>query len=266
MKTETRIFKRSDIQALMSLPEYIEIVEKAFGSYAEGKSLKPDLLHVDTKEGEFHIKVGGVTEPKTYFGLKCNGGFYQNKQKYGLPNIQGLILLYDGHKGSPLAIFESGDITIKRTGAATAVAAKYLSLEDADTATICGCGMQGRIQLLSLLEVRQLRQVYVYDKDAAAADIYAKEMSRQLEIPVTPTKDLEEAVQKSQIVVTCTPSRDFFIREEYAHEGQECQSQELPGKQVPDPLGIAKVKEHPPDHAEDQRPKEQPHKAQNDGF
>lgn len=131
MKRETRIFNRSDIQSLMSLNEHIEIVEKAFRLYAEGNIIKPDLLHIDADQGEFHIKVGGLKFPKTYFGLKSNEGFFENKKKYGLPNIQGLILLHDGDNGSPLAIFESGDITIKRTGAATAVAAAAFIYEKA---------------------------------------------------------------------------------------------------------------------------------------
>ncbi|MFC1563565.1 ornithine cyclodeaminase family protein [candidate division KSB1 bacterium] len=219
MKRETRLFNRSDVQKLMSLPEHIEIVENAFRLHAEGKILSPDLLHIDAENGEFHVKAGGLTEPKTYFGLKCNGGFFQNRKNYGLPNIQGLILLYDGDNGSPLAIFESGDITIKRTGAATAVAAKYLALEDADTAVICGCGIQGRIQLLSLMEVRRISKVFAYDMDPAVSEEFSREMSEKLKLPVTSTNDLAGAIGESQICVTCTPSREYFIQNEFAHEG-----------------------------------------------
>lgn len=219
MKQETKIFSRSDIQKLMSLPEYIEIVENAFRLYSEGKTLKPGLLHIDAEKGEFHIKAGGITEPKSYFGLKCNGGFFQNKQKYGLPNIQGLILLYDGENGSPLAIFESGDITIKRTGAATAVAAKYLAVNDAETVTICGCGIQGRIQLMSLLEVRNIKKAFAYDIDISAADKYSEDMAGKLNISVIPTEDLAGSIQNSQICIACTPSKEFFIKREFAHPG-----------------------------------------------
>ncbi len=219
MKKETRLFNRSDIQRLMSLSEHIEIVENAFRRFTEGKILAPDLLHIDAQHGEFHIKAGGLTEPKTYFGLKCNGGFFQNRVKYGLPNIQGLILLYDGENGSPLAIFESGDITIKRTGAATAVAAKYLALEESDTVTICGCGIQGSIQLQSLLKVRPVKKVFAFDMNPDVSEKFAKNMSEQLGINVTSTRDIAGAVQDSQVCVTCTPSRELFLKEEYIHDG-----------------------------------------------
>ena len=141
MKRELLLLKRSEVAALLDLPDYIEIVEQAFRLFAEGKTLEPGLLHVDAAEGEFHIKAGGLTLEKTYFGLKANAGFFQNKIRYGLPNIQGLILLFDAEKGVPLAVMDSAEITIQRTGAATAVAAKYLAREDTTHATICGCGI-----------------------------------------------------------------------------------------------------------------------------
>jgi len=203
----------------MSLTEHIEVVENAFRLYAEGEVLSPGLLHFDSGNGEFHIKVGGLKFPKVYFGLKSNGGFFQNKAKYGLPNIQGLILLHDGENGFPLAIFESGDITIKRTGAATAVAAKYLALEDADNVTICGCGIQGQIQLESIMQVRSIKRVFAYDKNEEAMTNYIEKMSGKLKIEVLPVSDLGEAILQSQICVCCTPSKEAFIKNEYIHEG-----------------------------------------------
>lgn len=219
MKKQTLIFNRSDIQSLMSLTEHIEIVEKAFRLYAEGNILKPDLLHFDSDEGEFHVKAGGVKFPKTYFGLKSNGGFFQNKSKYGLPNIQGLILLHDGDNGFPLAIFESGDITIKRTGAATAVATKYLALKNAEVATICGCGIQGRIQLESILQVRNIKKVFAYDSNEDIMQKFVNEMRLKHKIDILNTHDLKQAIKESQICISCTPSKKAFIKEDYLHDG-----------------------------------------------
>ena len=237
MKRETKIFNRSDIQSLMSLNEHIEIVEKAFRLYAEGNIIKPDLLHIDADQGEFHIKVGGLKFPRTYFGLKSNGGFFENKKKYGLPNIQGLILLHDGDNGSPLAIFESGDITIKRTGAATAVASKYLAQTNSDVVTICGCGIQGKIQLEALLKVRSIKNVFAYDTDHSIMEEYAREMGQKLNINILPTDNLKLALQESQICVTCTPSRKYFIKKEYIHEGMfiSAVGADSPDKQELDP-------------------------------
>src|SRR5690349_8643203 len=120
------ILTRPEIKDLLSFKEYIPIVESAFRSHAENRTLGPKLLHVDSVGGEFHIKTGGLTTPGPFFAIKVNGGFFENQSKYGLPNIQGLIYLADAETGTPLAVMDSGAITINRTGAATAVAAKYL--------------------------------------------------------------------------------------------------------------------------------------------
>ncbi len=219
MNRKSLLLNKTDIRSLLALSECIEIVENAFRLHAEGNILKPDLLHVDSDEGEFHIKAGGIKLDKIYFGLKSNSGFFQNKIKYGLPNIQGLILLFDGENGSPLAIFESGEITIQRTGAATAVAAKYLSRPDSEVVTICGCGRQGRIQLEALKLVRPIKQAYACDPDPAVRESFCEDMSGLLHIPVIPIDNLKEAAQESDICVTCTPARNYFFKKEYAKEG-----------------------------------------------
>jgi hypothetical protein len=73
--------------------------------------------------------------------------FPQNRSLRDLPTIQGAILLLDADDGTPLAFLDSMEITLKRTGAATAVAGRYLARPDSRTATICGCGEQGRMPL-----------------------------------------------------------------------------------------------------------------------
>jgi ornithine cyclodeaminase/alanine dehydrogenase len=117
---------------------------------AEGAALAPTLMHVDADGGEFHIKVGGLRLDRTYFAPKANGGFFGNREAYGLPNVIGLIILFDGACGRPLAVMDSIDITILRTVATTAVAARRLARPDSATVTICGCGNQGRVQLKAL--------------------------------------------------------------------------------------------------------------------
>jgi alanine dehydrogenase len=214
----TLLLNRPEIKSLLKTGNYIDIVEQAFKLHAEGKILKPDLLHFDSDDGEFHIKAGGLRLEKTYFGLKSNGGFFQNKRKYGLPNIQGVILLFDGDKGSPLAICDSIEITIQRTGAATAVAAKYLARPNSKTATICGCGTQGRIQLQYLKEVLPLEKVFAIDQDSNVAEDFIEKMSDILEIKIV-SGTLEEAVPQSDVCVTCTPSRKYYFKNEYISEG-----------------------------------------------
>jgi alanine dehydrogenase len=202
----TMILKRNEISSLLTLEDCTSVVEDAFKMHAEGKTLAPGLLHIDSHDGEFHIKAGGLSLEQTYFALKANGGFFQNMARYGLPNIQGVILLFDGDKGYPLAVMDSMEITIKRTGAATAVAAKYLARPDSAVATVCGCGNQGRIQLEALKQaLPEITQVFAFDLDEQRATLYASDMSRELAITVEAAATLEDAARRSDVIVTCTP-------------------------------------------------------------
>jgi alanine dehydrogenase len=214
------LLTRGEISSLLTLRDCIDVVETAFRMHAEGMTLAPGLLHIGCPDGEFHIKAGGLKLDRIYFGLKANGGFFHNMERYGLPNIQGGILLFDGEKGSLLAVMDSMEITIQRTGAATAVAAKYLARPDSSIVTICGCGRQGRIQLRALkLILPGIELAFAWDVDSRLAALYADEMSAGTGIAVAPTADLEYAAGQSDIVVTCTPSKRYYLRRAYARAG-----------------------------------------------
>jgi ornithine cyclodeaminase/alanine dehydrogenase-like protein (mu-crystallin family) len=110
-----------------------------------------------------------------------------------------------------LAILDSREITSLRTGAATAVAAKYLARADASIATICGCGVQGRSQLAAVAAVRKLTRVYAVDRGRENAVRFAREMSNDLGIEVLAASDLATATRSSDICVTCTSSREVIL-------------------------------------------------------
>lgn len=216
----TLILKRSEVASLLSLGECIGAVEEAFRLNQEGQSLPPGVLETLTGDGGFHIKAAGLKfADKTYFAAKVNGNFPQNMSKWGLPTIQGVIALYNGESGYPLALLDSIQITALRTGAATAVAAKYLARPDSKVATVCGCGVQGRVQLKSLAQVLRLEKVYAYDRDEALSGRFAGEMSEELRTEVIPVTDLPGALGESDVCVTCTPSRRPFLMREHVRAG-----------------------------------------------
>jgi alanine dehydrogenase len=209
----TLLLSRQDVGALLTLDECIGAVEQAFKAQAEGRALPPGVLGVPARGGGFHIKAAGLELSRPYFAAKVNGNFFQNKQRFGLPNILGVIVLCDAENGFPLAVLDSIEITILRTGAATGVAAKYLARPDATVATIIGCGNQGRISLQALSRVRRLERAYAFDVDHEQAERYAAELSSELQLPVSPVRDLSEAVSKSEICVTCTPLKQPYLHQ-----------------------------------------------------
>ena len=77
--------------------------------------------------------------------------------------------------------------------------------------TLCGCGRQGWAQLRALLCVLPLRTVQAFDTDSSAMHLFAEDAARDLGIDVFPAKDLATCVRASDVVVTCTPARKFFL-------------------------------------------------------
>jgi alanine dehydrogenase len=207
----TLILSRRDVLDLLTLRDCIDAVERAFRLHAEGRTLGPGVLAVHAEDGGFHIKAAGLVGERSYFAAKTNANFPDNPRRFGLPTIQGTVVLADARTGAPLAIIESGSVTALRTGAATAVAAKFLARRDARTATIVGCGVQGEIQLAAIAAVLPLERAWVLDLDPGRAQALAARATASLGLPVEMAKDLRTAFRESDVCVTCTPSRRAFV-------------------------------------------------------
>ena len=114
---------------------------------------------------------------------------------------------------------DSIEITIQRTGAATGVAAKYLARRDSKTATICGCGNQGRILLRALTKVLPIERARAWDRDQARAQNFANELAEDLGIDIEVVEDLQTAVTQSDVCVTCTPSKHAYLKRDFVSPG-----------------------------------------------
>jgi alanine dehydrogenase len=215
----TLLLTQSDVAGLLDLRECIAAVEDAFRLHAIGKAGQPGVLGIHVEDGSFHLKAAALTLERPYFAAKLNGNFPQNGPRLGLPTIRGVLALCDATNGAPLAVMDSMSITALRTAAASAVAAKYLARERCDTALICGCGGQAPAQLRALCLVRRPRSVLAYDQDAGKAAAFAAALGTELSIPVSAVAGMAEAVAASDIVITCTTARKFFITREMVRPG-----------------------------------------------
>jgi ornithine cyclodeaminase/alanine dehydrogenase-like protein (mu-crystallin family) len=215
----TLVLTRSNVAALVTPSETVAVVEEAFRIYGEGRAFSPSIVGIRSRHGGFHIKSGILTMGREYFASKTNANFPENRRRHGFPSIQGVVLLSDAENGRLLALVDSLEITNIRTGAATAVAAKHLSREDSATVTIFGCGHQGRSALRMLRVVREIDLAWAYDIDLSAAEVFAEEMSAELAIRVSVTRDPDVAVRASDMCVTCTPSKSPFLIRDWIRPG-----------------------------------------------
>jgi alanine dehydrogenase len=216
---KTRVLGGPQIAMSMDLVDYIEAVEAAFGQLAAGRMAVPPVVHIPVPGGAFHIKSAAYAGQPAYVAVKVNGNFPDNPAHNRLPTIQGAIVLCDGRNGALLAVIDSAEITAMRTGAATAVAAKYLARDDATVATIIGCGIQGRAQLLMLLEVLPLKTAYVFDQDQGRAETFAEQMRAETGIRIISVDDFADATTASHVIVTCTSSRSYFLHRRHVAPG-----------------------------------------------
>jgi len=208
---DTLLLTRSDVADLLDLDACIAAVEEAFR--AHGVSRPPTgLLGMPVPGGGFHIKAGVLeVGGRAYFAAKTNANFPANPTRHKLPTIQGVIVLADAERGTPLAVLDSGEITSLRTAAATAVAARHLARADAHSAAIIGCGVQGHVQLKAVARVRTLEQVRLYDRDRARAEKMARAVRRAVKAQITIAENPRAAARPSDIVVTCTSAHEPLL-------------------------------------------------------
>jgi alanine dehydrogenase len=220
MKSEPALLlSRSEVARLLTISECIGALEKMFGLLGEGKLPAPGILGIKAKDGGLHIKAGLLPGQRDYIVAKLNTNFARNRAEHDLPTIQGVIVVCDGENGRPLAVLDSIDITIKRTAAASGVAAKYLARPDSSVAVLCGCGQQAAAQLQAISATLPLKKIYVFDSDSRAAEEFAEVQAREFGIAIEAVSDLRSALQGSDVCVTCTTATEFFIRREDVRPG-----------------------------------------------
>jgi alanine dehydrogenase len=207
----TWLLTRSDVASVLTLRDCVVAVEDGFRQEGRGSIQPPSILGVHAPHGGLHVKAGFLGIDRPCIVAKVNANFPHNPRRHDLPTIQGVVIVVDGDNGYPLAIMDSIEITIQRTGAATAVAAKYLARRGSRAVAIIGGGVQGRVQLRSLLEVLPLETVSVHDTASDSAHRFAAWARDDLGLAARAAESVSDAVSGADVVVTCTPSTQLIL-------------------------------------------------------
>lgn len=205
------VLRDTDVALLVDADACLQATDAAFRSHARARTSAPMPMHIAVGGGGFHVKGASIALDRLYVVVKANGNFPGNPVQTGLPAVQGAVLLYDGLDGTLLAILDSGEVTLRRTAAASALAARHLARPDSRTIAICGCGVQGRAHLVALARVAPLARVHAWDIDLARARLFATDMRQELGLDVRVANDVRDATRESSIVVTTTSSQVPFL-------------------------------------------------------
>jgi ornithine cyclodeaminase/alanine dehydrogenase-like protein (mu-crystallin family) len=135
----------------------------------------------------------------------------------GLPSIQGSYLLIDNATAAPVAVMDAGEITRRRTAAASALAADYLARPDARTLALFGAGALAPHFLHAHASVRPIERVLIVnrsqDKAAGVARILE---SLGFEAEVTTA---ERAAKEADVISCITNSSDVLVEGEWLRPG-----------------------------------------------
>ena len=205
-----RILGREVLEALLPPADVIAAVERAFRESAAGRAAAlPRAVLPMGRHGVFLAMVSALPRLGA-LGTKLVTVVERNRRR-GLPTIHATYLLTDPETGAPLALMEAGFLTAIRTGATSAVAARYLARPDSRVVACFGAGVQARFQLLCLSQVLPLAEVRVVGRDPGRAAAFAERMRGELGIAVRVASSRKAAVTGAD-VITCatTASRPVF--------------------------------------------------------
>lgn len=195
----------ADVEAVaLDMPTIIDLLEGAFREKGAGRVEMPPKPGIHTQPDAFIHAMPAYIPALRSAGLKWVSGYPENHTR-GLPYIAGLLILNDVETGFPYTVMDCTWITAVRTGAATALAARYLARPDSEVVGVLACGVQGRTNLEALAALFPIRRVVAYDISPAAQRRYVEEMTAQLGLDVVGVDEPREAVVQSDLVVTAGP-------------------------------------------------------------
>jgi alanine dehydrogenase len=212
------IISEQDARALVSVEDVIAVVEKTFAAMARGVARNYPVVRevVGYQDAVYGVKTGCDTSAPI-LGLKA-GGYWPHNLAKGLTNHQSSTLLFDPETGRASALVSANYLTGVRTGAASAIATKYLSRPDSAVLGIIGTGVQSVYQLRATLAVRPIRKVYAWDPSAENLVAFGRTVA-ELGLEYAPQTDRQAVAANADILITVTPSQQALVEKSWVRAG-----------------------------------------------
>jgi alanine dehydrogenase len=232
-----------EVKSSLTMEETIEAVEEAFREHGRGKAQMPpkSYLYYRKYDGDLRT-MPAYLEELDATGVKVVNVHPANPGQ-GLPTVMAVVILNSPKTGAPIAMMGGTHLTNMRTGAAGAVAAKYLAREGSRTVGLVGAGAQARTQLLGLAKTFDIDTVKVADVSLDRCRALEKNCRTFLDVEYGLSTDAKE-VCDVDILVTTTPSRKPLVKEEWINEGIHINAigADAKGKEELDPAILGKSK------------------------
>jgi alanine dehydrogenase len=250
----TLLLNNDEIAQLISMPECIELLDDAYREHGLGRAAhrRRSNIMVPTGEGRTYVFANfeGTVVKSGYHAIRLRSDVNEwLDEKSGRttkwasrPGLYcGLALLYNIHTGELDGILNDGFLQVMRVGATSAVAAKYLSRDDAATLGVIGAGNQARSHVEAICAIRPIRRIKVHSVRRESRETFARMMEKTLGVEIEPVDSLAAAFATSDIVCCCTDASKPFVRPEWIEAGMFLSSARPFGEVGAEPLGVFDV-------------------------
>ena len=207
---QTLVLTRDDVDAATRIGDVTEAVEQAFAAYERGDAQMPAKSYIDLPQynGDFRSMPAYLqTDDWDAAAVKWVNVHPDNPVDHDLPTVMGTVIYSDPETAFPLALMDGTELTMKRTGAAAAVATKHLAIDDATTMGIIGAGVQSYSQLEAIAEVRPIETAVVSDLDEGRLERFEAEFGDRFDIHRGSNADAAGC----DVLSTVTPVREPIV-------------------------------------------------------
>lgn len=214
------LLNEDELRQIITITEAITALEQAFAASAREQMNVPGSFRLNLPEvnGEVEVK-GSYIQEAPYYVIKINSIFRDNPSIH-LPVEGGILALFDAATGLLVGLMvDNGYLASIRMGAVGALAAKYLANETAELAVVMGSGSQAYIQLKSLLAVREIKKVVIWDQSPLDADNYVRHLVEDHHLDVEIATSVEEAVSQADILIIATSSQQSVMKASWLKPG-----------------------------------------------
>ena len=204
------VINKDSILEIVKQLDLIPLIKEGFIAYSEGRSVVPPIGELSFKNppGDVHIKYGYIIGD-SYYVIKIASGFWKN-ENLGIPNGQGMMLLFDQKTGQPKAILlDNASLTDIRTAVAGQICAQQFS-NDIKCIGVLGTGLQARLQVEYLTHVTDCRNLIVWGRNREKMKQYQKDMGHK-GFKVNLADSVRQLSKSSNLIITATASSEPML-------------------------------------------------------
>ncbi len=210
-----RIITAAEVEAAL---EFKDLIERLRETFRKGAEVPVRHHHAIGGGSDATLLLMPAWQSGRHIGIKMVTVFPHNGER-SLPSVMGAYLLLSGSTGEPLAMIDGPTLTVKRTAAASALAASYLARQDSERLLMIGTGALAPYLIRAHAEVRPICNVLIWGRNADKAEQLARRLNRR-DFKVAATTDLEAAVQGAHIISAATMTLEPLIRGAWLQPGQ----------------------------------------------